>query len=77
MLKVMNDNGCTSSIKDKILTVTVKCGWKEGTRITFPKEGDQVRTLTLTIKFRFYSGAVLGADSALCNFVISKVVINL
>lgn len=39
--KVMNDNGCTSSIRDKILTVTVKPGWKEGTRIMFPKEGDQ------------------------------------
>uniref|UniRef100_A0A8C6U566 DnaJ heat shock protein family (Hsp40) member B13 n=1 Tax=Neogobius melanostomus TaxID=47308 RepID=A0A8C6U566_9GOBI len=39
--KVMNDNGCTSSIRDKILTVIVKPGWKEGTRITFPKAGDQ------------------------------------
>uniref|UniRef100_A0A3B4A6R3 J domain-containing protein n=1 Tax=Periophthalmus magnuspinnatus TaxID=409849 RepID=A0A3B4A6R3_9GOBI len=40
---VMNNDGCTSSIRDKILTVTVKPGWKEGTRITFPEEGDQVR----------------------------------
>ncbi|XP_033834572.1 dnaJ homolog subfamily B member 13 isoform X1 [Periophthalmus magnuspinnatus] len=39
--KVMNIDGCTSSIRDKILTVTVKPGWKEGTRITFPEEGDQ------------------------------------
>ncbi|XP_026799653.3 dnaJ homolog subfamily B member 13 isoform X2 [Pangasianodon hypophthalmus] len=39
--RVMNDDGQTSSIKDKILTITVKPGWKEGTRITFPKEGDQ------------------------------------
>ncbi|KAK7922656.1 hypothetical protein WMY93_009558 [Mugilogobius chulae] len=39
--QVMNDNGCTSSIRDKMLTVTVKPGWKEGTRITFPEEGDQ------------------------------------
>uniref|UniRef100_A0A3B4A549 J domain-containing protein n=1 Tax=Periophthalmus magnuspinnatus TaxID=409849 RepID=A0A3B4A549_9GOBI len=39
--KVMNNDGCTSSIRDKILTVTVKPGWKEGTRITFPEEGDQ------------------------------------
>lgn len=38
----MNEDGQTSSIKDKILTITVKPGWKEGTRITFPKEGDQV-----------------------------------
>uniref|UniRef100_W5KHD6 DnaJ heat shock protein family (Hsp40) member B13 n=1 Tax=Astyanax mexicanus TaxID=7994 RepID=W5KHD6_ASTMX len=28
-------------IKDKILTISVKPGWNEGTRITFQKEGDQ------------------------------------
>ncbi|KAG7322605.1 hypothetical protein KOW79_013951 [Hemibagrus wyckioides] len=39
--RVMNEDGQTSSIKDKILTITVKPGWKEGTQITFPKEGDQ------------------------------------
>ena len=27
--------------EDKILTMEVKQGWKEGTKITFPKEGDQ------------------------------------
>ena len=37
----MNEDGHTSSIRDKILTITVKRGWREGTRITFPKEGDQ------------------------------------
>jgi len=39
--RVMNDDGHTSSIRDKILTITVKRGWKPGTRITFPEEGDQ------------------------------------
>ncbi|XP_066506697.1 dnaJ homolog subfamily B member 13 [Hoplias malabaricus] len=39
--RVMNEDGHTSSIKDKILTITVKPGWSEGTRVTFPKEGDQ------------------------------------
>ncbi|XP_072018706.1 dnaJ homolog subfamily B member 13-like [Amphiura filiformis] len=39
--RVMNEDGHTSSIRDKILTITVKKGWREGTRITFPKEGDQ------------------------------------
>lgn len=39
--RVMNDDGHTSSIRDKILTITVKQGWKPGTRITFPEEGDQ------------------------------------
>ena len=41
MLQVMNDDGHTSSIRDKILTITVKRGWRPGTRITFEKEGDQ------------------------------------
>ncbi|KAK6169595.1 hypothetical protein SNE40_020615 [Patella caerulea] len=39
--RVMNEDGHTSSIRDKILTIIVKKGWKPGTRITFPKEGDQ------------------------------------
>jgi len=37
----MNEDSLTSSIRDKILTITVKRGWKQGTRITFPQEGDQ------------------------------------
>jgi len=28
-------------LEDKILTVNVKPGWKAGTKITFPKEGDR------------------------------------
>lgn len=39
--RVMHEDGHTSSIRDKILTITVKRGWKSGTRIAFPKEGDQ------------------------------------
>ena len=39
--RVMNDDGHTSSFKEKILTITVKRGWKPGTRITFEQEGDQ------------------------------------
>ena len=38
--RVMNPDG-TSSSQDKILTITVKPGWKEGTKITYPEEGDQ------------------------------------
>ncbi|KAI2659627.1 hypothetical protein H4Q32_022115 [Labeo rohita] len=44
--RVMNEDGHTSSIRDKILTFIVKAGWNEGTRITFPKEGDQAWTNT-------------------------------
>ncbi|XP_072514288.1 dnaJ homolog subfamily B member 13 [Salminus brasiliensis] len=39
--RVMNEDGHSSSIKDKILSINVKPGWNEGTRITFQKEGDQ------------------------------------
>ncbi|XP_013416666.1 dnaJ homolog subfamily B member 13 [Lingula anatina] len=39
--RVMNEDGHTSSIRDKILTITVKKGWLPGTKITFQEEGDQ------------------------------------
>ncbi|XP_074160144.1 dnaJ homolog subfamily B member 13 isoform X2 [Sminthopsis crassicaudata] len=39
--RVMNDDRFSSTIKDKILTIDVLPGWKQGTRITFEKEGDQ------------------------------------
>ncbi|XP_078401353.1 dnaJ homolog subfamily B member 13 isoform X2 [Cetorhinus maximus] len=42
--RIMNEDGHTSSIKDKILTIQVKQGWKPGTKITFPNEGDQALT---------------------------------
>lgn len=39
--KVLNPDGRTTRMEDKILTIDVKPGWKAGTKITFPKEGDQ------------------------------------
>uniref|UniRef100_A0ACB8FFF5 DnaJ sub B member 13 n=1 Tax=Sphaerodactylus townsendi TaxID=933632 RepID=A0ACB8FFF5_9SAUR len=39
--RVMNEDGHASTIKDKILTINVQPGWRQGTRITFPQEGDQ------------------------------------
>lgn len=39
--KRLNPDGCTMRSEDKILTVDIKRGWKEGTKITFPKEGDE------------------------------------
>ncbi|XP_067164097.1 dnaJ homolog subfamily B member 13 isoform X1 [Apteryx mantelli] len=39
--RVMNEDGQTTAIRDKILTIDVRPGWKQGTRITFEKEGDQ------------------------------------
>ncbi|XP_012869417.1 PREDICTED: dnaJ homolog subfamily B member 13 [Dipodomys ordii] len=40
-LQVLNEDKYSSTIKDKILTIDVKPGWRQGTRITFEKEGDQ------------------------------------
>ncbi|KAL7673408.1 hypothetical protein ACOME3_008267, partial [Neoechinorhynchus agilis] len=39
--KVMESNN-RPRIEDKVLTIQVKPGWKAGTKITFPKEGDQL-----------------------------------
>lgn len=40
--QVLDADGYGSSIRDKILHINVKPGWKEGTKVIFPKEGDQV-----------------------------------
>lgn len=37
----MNPDQQSSHIEDKVLTINIKPGWKSGTKITFPKEGDQ------------------------------------
>ncbi|KAI9533962.1 DnaJ sub B member 1 [Dissostichus eleginoides] len=42
--KRLNPDGRTVKTEDKILEVQIKKGWKEGTKITFPKEGDQTPT---------------------------------
>ncbi|CAJ0931939.1 unnamed protein product, partial [Mesorhabditis belari] len=39
--KVLNADGQSARVEDKVLTINVKPGWKSGTKITFPKEGDQ------------------------------------
>lgn len=41
-----------SSREDKVLTINVKPGWKSGTKITFPREGDQsLNTIAADIVF--------------------------
>lgn len=42
--KRLNPDRQTVRTEDKILEVQIKKGWKEGTKITFPKEGDQTPT---------------------------------
>lgn len=39
--KVLESEGKKTTLKEKVLTITVKRGWMQGTRITFPREGDQ------------------------------------
>ncbi|CAL8265382.1 dnaJ homolog subfamily B member 1a [Gadus morhua] len=39
--KRLNPDGFTVRSEDKILTIDIKRGWKEGTKITFPREGDE------------------------------------
>lgn len=39
--RVLSNDGRSTRTEDKILTIDVKPGWKAGTKITFPKEGDQ------------------------------------
>lgn len=39
--KVLNPDGRTTRSEDKMISIEVKPGWKEGTKVTFPKEGDQ------------------------------------
>ncbi|GMS83614.1 hypothetical protein PENTCL1PPCAC_5789, partial [Pristionchus entomophagus] len=39
--KVLSADGQSTRVEDKVLTINVKPGWKSGTKITFPKEGDQ------------------------------------
>lgn len=39
--RILNSDGKSTRLEDKILTIDIKPGWKAGTKITFPKEGDQ------------------------------------
>ena len=39
--RILNSDGYTTTVQDKVLEIDVKKGWKEGTKITFPKEGHQ------------------------------------
>ncbi|KAL3192929.1 hypothetical protein MRX96_058441 [Rhipicephalus microplus] len=41
--KVMGPDGRTPKREEKVLTIIVKTGWKAGTKITFQREGDQLR----------------------------------
>lgn len=38
---MLNADGQSTRVEDKVLTLNIRAGWKSGTKITFPKEGDQ------------------------------------
>lgn len=40
--KVLNPDARSVRTEDKVLTISIKPGWKQGTKVTFPKEGDQL-----------------------------------
>jgi DnaJ-class molecular chaperone len=42
--KVLNPDNRSTRAEDKVLTIDIKPGWKQGTKITFPREGDQSPT---------------------------------
>ena len=42
--RVMNADNRTMRMEDKVLKIDIKPGWKQGTKITFPREGDQSPT---------------------------------
>jgi DnaJ-class molecular chaperone len=39
--KVLSPDTRQTRMEDKVLTIEIKPGWKQGTKITFPREGDQ------------------------------------
>jgi DnaJ homolog subfamily B member 13 len=39
--RVLDPGSGTSRSEEKILTIDVRPGWKEGTKVTFPNEGDE------------------------------------
>lgn len=39
--KVLSPDNRSTYLEDKVLTIDIKPGWKAGTKITFPREGDQ------------------------------------
>jgi DnaJ-class molecular chaperone len=42
--KVLNPDHRSTRTEDKVLSIDIKPGWKQGTKITFPREGDQSPT---------------------------------
>uniref|UniRef100_H2ZXL5 DnaJ homolog subfamily B member 13 n=1 Tax=Latimeria chalumnae TaxID=7897 RepID=H2ZXL5_LATCH len=62
--RVMNEDGHTSNIKDKILTIDVKPGWKQGTKLSFTEEGDQGCNVRLPLSVVFLLNVLLKPNRA-------------
>ena len=50
----------TAKKEEKVLTINVKPGWKSGTKITFQREGDQVKQKSVK-KFLLYMKALVSS----------------
>ncbi|TPX48792.1 hypothetical protein SeMB42_g02462 [Synchytrium endobioticum] len=39
--RILNEDQVTTSEEEKMLSIDIKKGWKDGTKVVFPKEGDE------------------------------------
>jgi DnaJ family protein B protein 13 len=90
--KILSEDGHTTRTREKILTVNVKKGWKEGTKVTFLKEGDQgpnniPADVVFTLKYRPHARferqglnlvhvADISLVDALCGCVVSLLTLD-
>jgi DnaJ-class molecular chaperone len=76
--KVLDDNGMTTTEHETFLTIDVKRGWKTGTRIVFPKEGDQgpnkiPADVVFTVKIRDHETFARQGDDLVVTTTITLV----
>ncbi|CAF0939327.1 unnamed protein product [Adineta ricciae] len=68
--KVLNPDGRTTRVEDKVLTIDIKPGWKQGTKITFPREDKPHQTFRREGADLIYT-AKITLKEALCGTTIN------
>uniref|UniRef100_A0A3Q3JYR7 J domain-containing protein n=1 Tax=Monopterus albus TaxID=43700 RepID=A0A3Q3JYR7_MONAL len=74
--KRLNPDGRTMRAEDKILTIEIKRGWKEGTKITFPREGDEsaVNHVWVAVPHSYCTSIFLSLQSLCgCSVTVSTI----